>query len=219
MRLKIFTFIATMSFGGAQSTTVQYNRGGAGRPQSARAPSTLGARMDTKATVIRPVPSARQAVGDRGQALVPIGRHGPIRSAGITTNPIGDHREFKAAFKSTGHATSRGDSCIADFAQSKNRPGRFEQLNAGAPLEDDVQGKVVYGALGTAQYGRVERPMSARRMPGFADLCREDNIPRPPSTLARDRDFDLEDRQHGLQAILRQADKVKLDNVLARAGI
>lgn len=208
-----------MSFAGAQSTTVQYNRGGAGRPQSARAPSTLGAQMNTKNSVIRPAPTARQAVGDRGQALVPIGRHGPIRSAGITTNPMGDHREFKVAFKSTGHATSTSDSCIADFALSKNRPGRFEQLNASAPPEDDMQGKVVYGALGGAQYGKVERPMSARRMPGFADLCREENLNHPPSTLARDRDFDLEDRQHGLQAILRHADKVKLDNVLARTGI
>jgi hypothetical protein len=132
---------------------------------------------------------------------------------------MGDHREFKVAFKSTGHATSTSDSCIADFALSKNRPGRFEQLNASAPPEDDMQGKVVYGALGGAQYGKVERPMSARRMPGFADLCREENLNRPPSTLARDRDFDLEDRQHGLQAILRHADKVKLDNVLARTGI
>jgi len=56
-------------------------------------------------------------------------------------------------------------------------------------------------------------------MPGFADLCREDNVPRPPSTLVRDRDFDLEDREDTLRNIMRFADKVKLDNVVARAGL
>jgi hypothetical protein len=210
---------AEMSFGGAQSTTVHYGRGGPGRPSSARNPNTLGSRIETKASVIRPAPTSRQAVGDRGQALVPVARHGPLRPAGGSSAPIGDHREFKLAFKSTGHATSQRDSSIVDFAHFKNRSERYQSSGVGPHDDGLAQGKSCYGALSNAQYGRVEKPLMARRMPGFADLCREDNVPRPPSTLVRDRDFDLEDREDTLRNIMRFADKVKLDNVVARAGL
>ena len=85
--------------------------------------------------------------------------------------------------------------------------GRFENLgkDAGGPTCH-----YSYGAAPGAQFGRVERPESARHMLGFRNLCVSD-LPLPPASSSRDVV-----KNQGLALRVRE---VQLDNVMARAGI
>eukprot|EP00287_Rhodomonas_sp_CCMP768_P009527 CAMPEP_0196743930 /NCGR_PEP_ID=MMETSP1091-20130531/55156_1 /TAXON_ID=302021 /ORGANISM="Rhodomonas sp., Strain CCMP768" /LENGTH=191 /DNA_ID=CAMNT_0042090385 /DNA_START=8 /DNA_END=583 /DNA_ORIENTATION=+ len=167
------------------------------------APTTLGSRISTAPSTLRPQQNSKMVVGDRGQALVPPSRVGPIRHQESKAAPMGSNRDFKTSFKTPGTTEKHKSNPVVDFAQTKNRKGRFEELNVSQPSD---AAHFSYGAVSGAQFGRAERPASANKMLGFRNVCRPD-MPTPPSTTVRDLDKPFEVRQH------------HLDNVLARAGI
>jgi len=168
------------------------------------APNTLGSRISTAPCTLRPQQNSKMVVGDRGQALVPPSRLGPKRPAESRIAPMGNNSDFKTSFKVTGTTEKSRGNPIVDFAQTKNRKGRFEELSLNCQPSDAAH--YSYGAVTGTQFGRAERPASASKMLGFKNVCRP-HLPTPPSTTTRDLDKPFELRQY------------HLDNVLARAGI
>jgi hypothetical protein len=94
-----------------------------------------------------------------------------------------------------------------DYAHCKGMKGRFESLGKDVP---ENTGHYSYGAASGTQFGRVERPASARHMLGFQNVCIAE-MPTPPASSTRNLA-----KNQDLAGVARQ---VPLDNVLARAGI
>eukprot|EP00961_Rhodomonas_salina_P133881 1801540-Rhodomonas_salina.1 len=117
---------------------------------------------------------------------------------------MGNNSNWKSSFKTPGTTEKNRSNPIVDFAQTKNRKGRFEELSLESQPSDAAH--YCYGAVSGAQFGRAERPASASKMLGFKNFCRPD-LSTPPSTTVRDLDKPYELRQF------------QLENVLARAGI
>ena len=134
-------------------------------------------------------------------------RLGPVRRAEGQGSILPEDRNFKTSFKTTGTTESDRKMAAIDYAHCKGMKGRFESLGKDVP---DNTCHYSYGAASGTQFGRVERPVSARHMLGFRNVCIADMPPPPASStrnLAKNQD---------LVGVARQ---VPLDNVLARAGI
>lgn len=81
---------------------------------------------------------------------------------------MGGDTNYKQAFKTPGTTAEQRKQPIVDFAQTKNRPGRFEELNLPEGVQ---QAHFSYGCLAGTQFGKVERPQSAGIYHHFQAPC------------------------------------------------
>jgi len=117
---------------------------------------------------------------------------------------MGGDANYKSAFKTPGYTDFKAGN-VVDVAHLKGMKGRFENAFECTNMQAEP-GHYSYGLVPGSQFGKVQRPISARRMKGFKDVCGGD-LPPMPDTAIRERDLVLKETG------------VYLDNVLARGGI